>query len=959
MQINGILYIRAIHDTMRTVLSLWLLIVALMLQAQIQVEEHYFADERVAEGGKVFDHIVLNGDIIVTGTSFDSRPFSPSIVRLDTLGAVVWTTTTHDTSTYTVQMAVTKIMLAADGFLYASCAQQTFIPQQEIWKVDPLTGTIAWKVPFTTYNEIEHLLDVDSTRLGIGHASSYNSSTYATQLAFLDKGSGALIGTHHIGDRPWQERSFGMAVDDADNIYYTITDSLYKVRAADPDSIIWRNAFAAAQVGQYGHIHVDSTGVYLLGSRISSPSARVVSVDPVDGTLNWWSNPMIADRYFSDMVDRNGSLYITWRHAYVGGGFYSWSTCRIDKASGSVLWMNPLQITPVGAPDQHSGGGQAALSMDIDSAGDLYLTGYQGDANYGPECWAVAKLNGANGSVLFDTVITLFPATYDNASWGRAACVIGDRPFFVGDLETLNINYYEATAPYLVALDPQTGAPVRMVPFGGAYRFPSSLVDMQVTSDDRLVVLKQEGLSCALEKYGPDSTLIWRRTLRRGYALFGEVLTVDGSGRIVVAAQSRLGSVQAPFYATETDSIHLFRFDTNGSIDYERGFPVDLQDVNSVQVVTDAPGNSLFLLYRKGTGLFVRRLSGSTTSAETNLNLTYANVTGEGHYARERSGASFHLIAKSTTPGVKVYAVDKNSLVKTEVDALPFASYVADVAPVSDHLSLLSGVSNSRDMLVLYDHQALDTVWMRRYDFGTRLHGAVVNDLGTNAFAFGMRTSEPRGPLLRAVDLTNGLVDWTYLHEATGADNAGLAAAVDEAQGLVAFTGYVSDDSIPQVRNAFLDVLDLSGVPQLAELYNDNWPEEGKGLSMARVPNDDLWLGGYKGEPGSIKPGFLFRLVNAVSIGHEDLSAQGDLELVAYPNPFSDKLVVHWKGASATVPALRIFGVDGRSIRPPVIATSSGGGREWRVDMTGLVGCYLIELTVDGRRHLAKVVGMQ
>ncbi|MFZ1687132.1 MAG: T9SS type A sorting domain-containing protein [Flavobacteriales bacterium] len=933
---------------MKALNTLWLLMACMPARAQVQVEEHYFADHEVAEGGKVRDHLVIDGDIVVAGSAFDTSPFAPSIVRLDTLGNVVWTTTTNDTSTYAVQMVVEKIMLGSDSFIYASCAQQVYNPLQEIWKVDPASGAIVWKVAFTTFNAVEHLLDVDSTTIAIGHASDYNSSTYATHLAFLDKSTGAMTSTHYLGERPWARRPFAMAADGAGYIYYTLVDTVYKVAVTDPDSILWQNAYAPAEVSTYGHIHLDDTSVFLFGARIGLYRARILSVDPADGSMNWWLDPGIPEVYFSDIVDRNGSLYSTWRHALTGGGSYAWYTNRVDKATGTSIWTNNpfLAYTP-----------RAALSMDIDSAGDLYLTGYRADPDGGN--WGIAKFEGATGNTLLDTVITLFPDENDGASCGVATCMIGDQPFFVGDLWTSGQGNYQLSTPYLVKLDPTTHAFVRMTAFGGGYKFPSWTVAMSATLDDRLVVLKQEGLSCVVEKYGPDSTLMWRRPLRRGYALLGDALEVDDLGRTVVAAQSRQSDDEDPFYSNETDSIHLFRLSALGSVIAESAFAVELPNVDAVQVVTDAPGNDLFVLYRKGTGLYARRFSGSTFSAETNLNVNYANTTGEGRYARERPGTAFHLIAKAGTASVKVYAINKTTLVKTVLDTLSFASYVADVAPAGGNRSLLAGSGSSKDMLVLYDHSTLDTVWMRRYDTGARLHGAVVSDDGSTAYGFGLRSSAPYGATLRSVDMADGTSNWMHLRNGAWFDNAALGAAYDAVHDVVAFTGYVSDDSIPQVRSAFLDVLDVAGVPQFGELYDGSWPAEGKGLCMAYVPNDDVWLGGYKGQPGFGEPGFLFRLINSMPLGNDAPSGTGSPDLGAFPNPFTNDLVVQWNGATTSAAQLRILGVDGRSIARPITATGSQGVHQWHIDMAGMQGCYLIELKVDGRVYVARVIGVE
>ena len=60
----------------------------------------------------------------------------------------------------------------------------------------------------------------------------------------------------------------------------------------------------------------------------------------------------------------------------------------------------------------------------MDRNNNVYLTGYYGDANYGPECWGILKLDSNTGDALYEVTITEDSSYYDDISIGLAACFI-------------------------------------------------------------------------------------------------------------------------------------------------------------------------------------------------------------------------------------------------------------------------------------------------------------------------------------------------------------------------------------------------------------------------------------------------------------------------------------------------------------------------------------------------------
>jgi hypothetical protein len=927
-----------------------LVLFQLAAQAQPQVEEHYYQDVVEAEGGKVHDHLVLNGDIIVSGSSFDTYKFAPSITRLDTLGHVLWTTTSNDTTVYEgMGQYVEHLLLGSDGFIYASCCNDDWATSlQEIWKVDAGTGQILWKRSLVVHNKVDHLLELDSSRIIVGYSSSYNGYDYGTAIAFIEKLTGIVDNIQELGGRPWAHSDYGVAVDPSGYIYYTLEDSLFKVDPSAPGTVLSAYSYPNVQASEYSKIHSDGNALYLFGSTYSD-HVRMVSVVPSDLSMNWWLDSELGGIKVRDLVDRNGSLYATWQHIYVGGGTYYWTTNRVDKATGTLLWSSSLSM---------GWGEQAALSMDMDSIGDLYLTGYEDDSNYGPGNWGVAKLSGSTGESLFQQRIAIDPAQQDNLSWGIGACVIGDQPFFVGDLQTSIGSSYPNTGPqstpYLVKLDPLTGAVERMSAFGGSYRFPSRTVGMEIAPDGDMVVLKQEGLRCAVEKYGQDSTLQWRRTLLRGDMLQGEMVHVDHLGRTIVVGQSRQGAAQQPFYNSNPDTLHLFVLGADGNLEQTAGFLANPTNVSTTQILGDPPGMDIYWFYHIGTDMYVRSLSGTTLSEASNLGLTYSMATGKGPQAREYSGPNLHVFAPIGYGSLRNFALDKNTLSITVIDTIPTIHVVSMVTPVGATLSLLTCEGPYGDNLVLYDDLSLDTVWASPYVMDMRLAGAVISSDGTKAYAYGqdLGWDGPSGALIQSISMSDGTLSWSHVRSSSGSEFAALDAADDAENDVVAFTGYLSNNG--SVKKAFLEVLDEAGTSVLFHEYDGSSSEEGEGLCMVHVPNGSIWLGGYMGQGDFGQAGFMFRLVND---GTVDLPCQAmfnlaqalDDDSVPIPNVLS--LYNTSNGGSGAFTYLWDFGDGSTSTGNTPVHSYLGNGPYWLCltidDGLGCTDTYCDSVSVD------------
>ncbi len=415
---------------------------AFILKSKGQVNEFYFNDTEIKEGGKIQCHLQYNKTIIIGGNSFDKIKNYPTIIRVDTLGNTLWSTAINDTTNYgTTAVSVYNMISGKDGFLYAYCGNGTV--RNEVWKIDPSNGNILIKKKILAmYTVPRFMFDCDSTKFAFAYFSGYTGFGYRTKMAFINKLTCDTISTHYLG---MNNDQFAAGIDKQKNIYYSLYDTLCKRHLSNFNTLIYKTKHAAAQVSDYQLLYCDSAtaSVFLVGKK-QWPSSYGKIVKANASTGAYISNHgSYSDVNGRDLKVWNDYIYVAWRHLYVGSGTKPFCVTKYKMSTGIADWDKFYPLVGLGTPDVHSGSQQAVMSLDIDNTGNAYLTGYYGDANYGPENWGIVKLNSSNGNVIFEKTIAEDTVKYNNLSVGMAACVINNKAYFVGELETYFVNYYE------------------------------------------------------------------------------------------------------------------------------------------------------------------------------------------------------------------------------------------------------------------------------------------------------------------------------------------------------------------------------------------------------------------------------------------------------------------------------------------------------------------------------------
>ncbi|MBP7514855.1 MAG: PQQ-binding-like beta-propeller repeat protein [Flavobacteriales bacterium] len=912
-----------------------------------QIAEHYFADTEQKENGKVETSLNLDGHIVVGGWSFAARPFTPSITMLDTEGEVLWTTTTNDTADHSFTEwnsgAVDHLLDGEDGYIYATSPLDN--DSRRIWKVDATDGSIVWRRQLDgiiSYNT-QHLLRLDSDLVLFAYCSDQNTHN----LAYVSRGTGDVTQEYSYGPA---NGHFGVAVDGSGHLYYTATDSIHKATVAQPSSRLWSRRFADPVLEYYDMLYTDTQdSLFAVGYRDSgSNGARVYGLRTDNGDQRWQA-VLFGDVYLRDFNDRFGKLYLTWRHRYVGGGYYAfWPSC-VDKLTGEVLWMTSIENVQVGSPDTHSGGGEGAMDCDVDDNGDYYMTGYYGDANYGPECWAIAKIDGTDGSLIYSRTITLFPDQFDNVSCGYGAHVIDGQPCFVGDLETWNENYYERRQATFVRLDPATGEVVLRTAFNGDFQYPSRTVAMRASSEGTYV-LKQRGGQVSLELYGPDNSLAWERSFRQSHILRAGQLAVGPAGEAWFTSYSSPALNEDPWITETPDSLWTHCVSWSGTLLQRYGFASLDSTERPTDLIVDAQGRA-FLGYARNASFYLRRIASGVLGPEVVSGLSY-------EAARQRAeaivddGEARILLVGYAAPVLKLVGFDKSTQAVTVLDTIVTHGsirYLQQVLRVSPERLFIIGEGNGEMRMGLYDVSLQDTIWCERAPGGSPMRAVWANDRVYASCGLTNGTGQVSGYSAEA-----GLPTWAHIVDGPGSGaNSLRALAWDMYRNEVIVAGNeLRSMDVDAARDVLIERIDASGA-LLDQIHRAGGPFADNGAYCALVlGNAGVWSGGSLDTNGFGRAGFRYELQDQLNVGIAPGERMRVPGMLAYPQPAGEVLNILVSDANGAAD-LSLFDAWGRMVLRTRVNTST----PVTLTRNGLpAGMYTLVMSDGDDLHLTRPV---
>lgn len=827
---------------MKIIKSILLICLLTSTTAFSQPEEIYsFADTSGGFFKNILMDIKVEDGIIIAGTRNVNNTLQPYIAKIDIAGQIVWSATTPSPlppSTYWPGMS---IKLFEDGYVYGSCYQYQSL--QLLWKVNAQTGEVAWIVPFASnYDLVQAYTEIDATRF----AAAFRDNQSDMQLAIFNKATGAMIQQSQLNINGGYY--YNTALDDYGNLYLSFNNQVRKYNGTDLNQILWQRSYldgsATNHLDEIHKMHLDPSGdIYLFGrngNTFGNGDGLIARIDPFTGDLVWKVIAVPGNIVVTDFVDRNDCLYATYQHTTFGGGTYSWRTAKVVKNTGQILWAIGHYVTPQANASIDITEEQAALSMDVDCNGDVYQSGYySASGGFGPGNWGIMKLDGTNGSKLYDLTITEDSTATDTQSEGNVVAVFGNTPVILGQVE---IGTSSESKSLYVSINPTNGAIVSRHDIMAGYSNPSSVADIR-NDGSSTFALKQVGFALKVKHY-LNGTPSWETAIPGNDITFGKKLAVS-TNSVYVFGRKVLSSTTTPFYQQTTNQLALYKIDrTNGTI-------------QNTQLISAIPGNSSplelvadntksYLFYSKGDSIYYRSWNGTSLSSELLLDsLSQYQSSSESMSIIHNESA--RLIVAT---GSGIYQIDKSTMVKTPFLAYPQPMEIASVSGTGNTL-YLAGRSGADAVAASIDLTTQSINWLTTYPTADNF-----TQIGTDGYFLYVSATDGSTESVRQLALADGAENWIQTIAGGGNTVSLLTLTPANNHDYVVLGGRITEPT--GGSNAFIAMVSYDGTLLENYVLDDELGTESYLSTSAAVNDSVIWIGGVYNTAVQPKSGRIF-----------------------------------------------------------------------------------------------------
>ncbi len=740
----------------------------------------YFEDNYVKpDGGTLKDMARYGDDFLIAGKFFDNFYYNPAVIRVDTMGNHIWTTSEFDDMEYEdydyYNQSMYDVLAGEDSGIYSlSVRRNPDEDEYERWcyRIDPADGHFLWKTlvtPYVYYFEYAcRIYDYNDEWIAV---TFFTNSEGLQRLQFLDRETGEIMVDHtfvHDG----HSNTGNIAFDEAGDIYYSSNDTLYKIYKLDLDSIIWQSWIYNTDpalpdddiyIDFISDIYFDEDGsLFVLGTMKESVNYGIISrIDPATGERIWFED-RAGSFYVDSYIDDGENIYVSWQHKYVGGGAYFYRISKFRKSDGFIEWYDSYDMEDYTLIDEDCSGGESAMALAFNDAGDLCMTGYHNGDNWDPGEWGNLTVTAGAGDFLYEKDIDLDISTCDAESGGYAVYNgAGNSMYYIGHIETEENEH----APLLVKTNETTGDIVEDHYLGGMHQFESYVIAIEHV-DSGMAVLKQTGAILRLERYDHEKNLLWFEDITKDEYLFGNKLKAGPDGSLWVAAHSVAYLDEEPYYDSSTDTLYAYHFSADGtllsratkSVVGTNRFPIDMEIVQDTAFfVTNTNGN-----------INVSRIVGNSFYGYTLVDVLgvtdfpYYFTTDYLHHANNQLMFFAYMTSGA---GAQCTFINKSTMTATIVDTVPGIDYVRSIQQISDSIILLTGSTvldfHLHGAVVAYNYLSETVVWSQVRDSSQFCEGLIDPDLN---FAYAAGVSD-EAYYISKYRLNDGMNAWnkTYI----------------------------------------------------------------------------------------------------------------------------------------------------------------------------------------------------
>lgn len=850
-----------------------LLVIALFFSKnsdlRAQSLEHFFVDDEPKEYTLAYDCITYNNSIILAGSSLDRGLPSPAIMRIDTVGDTLWHSITKDTNEYadSYKRYFHKIMLGSDNFLYALYFVENS-SQNEIWKLNPNTGSIVWKKSFNyvaTGYKAGFIIDYDASKFIVTYQSKIIGNKYSSlvRFAFVSKTTGDTISSHNLGEIISINPKYGLCLDNQKNIYYTNADTIYKLNRLNVNSLFWKKSFSSAGVDNLQNVYYDfsTQGLFAFGTANSiTKQGIILKISSGTGNLVSTVTAQTSDAVYKNMKVANGHAFVIWGHLTNNAGPpRAYWTTKYNLSTGVAAWHSSFGF--------HYGNNQAPLSVDVDYSGDVYLTGYyRSYSSFGPGLWGMIKLKGSTGDTIYKKTITNNPLNAEDSSIGKWVFLINNSPYLLGQLQTANIlNYSKSVTATLVRLNPSNGNELIKKPIYGGFQYVSNCFKILNYPNKQTLLVKQKGRFVSLEMYDSAKNKIWEKVFKKKGLFTATCVTISPENGDIYLGGATLPNVQEGHFGSGYDSSFVIQLSGTGTVKNE--YKYQENEGGAINELYNY-GKTTYALSYSYSFIFIRKID--------SLGFSYAKTIGKSSplgflYVDQKYYVDIDTQRSLLIDNGEIYELNKKTFSLSNAISLSIKLKRISYTTAVNSSVLICGRSGDSGIgtIGLYDYHISSTKWIFSMPEGMG-SGITKFALGeNNSYVYTMAYHEVYNTagaiIIRKHRVSTGELLWTYTFPVSDPITEWqhpVDICFDSIRNQILVTGFYTTNT---VGKAFIIVLDSTGNRLNKKFYdgrqrNSYTSNYNSGHCIGILHDGTRWLGGRLDKMPYWRAGFVFEV---------------------------------------------------------------------------------------------------
>ena len=370
-----------------------------------------------------------------------------------------------------------------------------------------------------------------------------------------------------------------------------------------------------ASVGGSGNdvpndVEVDSSSNVHIVGRTASYSKAFVSQLNSSGVIQWERNIGSSNyqNYNAVATDSSGNVYATGRTNDAGQGGYDWLVAKYNS-SGTEQW----QITF----GTNSPNNEEANGIDVDSSGNVYVSGTHIISGTAQSGWAIAKFN-SSGSLQWQKYLYTNSGDY---AFKLAYSSQGD--VYVCGQATAGQGGDDAV---VAKFDGSSGNLQWQRGLGASSS--QNWRNLAIDSSNNIYLIGSDGANskALVAKYNSSGTIQWQKYFGHGGWQGGTGIAIDSSDKIYITGISDNNA------GPGSNCVYIAKFDTSGDLEWQRSLGSTQSDGSGSQISVDS-SHFYIAAYtaggsQSGDNILVAKLPVDGSGTGTYGDFTYAEESG-------------------------------------------------------------------------------------------------------------------------------------------------------------------------------------------------------------------------------------------------------------------------------------------------------------------------------------------